>query len=659
MREVPISHFTCDDQVRMKAIGTNRFQLEVSADGGGIRLHPSEAKVIDWTEYDYMHLNIHHESHDVLVIRLTFQDEAARSITVHFGVLPGVMTKLCLPLSALSGERLFLPRFPGVLQTVLRGDSSMDRTKIESFSLSTIPSTGKRTFEVSHMALSKNVPEFTYHHSPSVDKLGQMLGREWKTRTASEEEMKARTIEELQSYEALQADQAGFSSYGGWKGIGFESTGYFRTEYDGNRWWFVDPDGYALFSTGMDCVTPYDPMHITGMEHLIGPLPEREDEFGDAWGTSSYSYQVANMMRVFGNNWRQRWEELTEHRLKDWGFNTIGNWSDPSFIRRSSLPYVYPMDSFPTTKETIYRDFPDVFSEEYATNAEAFASQLKAMSDDRRLIGYFMRNEPHWAFVDGLNLTELMLRSPRSFASKRRFVEWIREKYTDVRSLNEAWGVSLADFDNLLSAPFMDSPHTAASKEDYAAFNRILIRRYVEVPSLCCKKAAPHHLNMGMRYAWVANDDILEGCEAFDVFSINCYQMKPDSDLINRISQKLNRPVMIGEFHFGAADSGLPAYGIRAVATQEERAQAYRYFLEQAAALPALIGVHYFQLNDQPALGRFDGENYQIGVVDVCLRPYELFVKAMKEAHSRMYLIRTGKLEPASECPEEIPKTGF
>lgn len=81
---------------------------------------------------------------------------------------------------------------------------------------------------------------------------------------------------------------------------------------------------------------------------------------------------------------------------------------------------------------------------------------------------------------------------------------------------------------------------------------------------------------------------------------------------------------MIGEFHFGAAGAGMLAYGIRAVATQEERGLAYRYYVEQAAAIPKLIGVHYFQLNDQPVLGRFVGENYQIGTVDVCQRPIKL-----------------------------------
>jgi hypothetical protein len=116
---------------------------------------------------------------------------------------------------------------------------------------------------------------------------------------------------------------------------------------------------------------------------------------------------------------------------------------------------------------------------------------------------------------------------------------------------------------------------------------------------------------------------------------------------------------MIGEFHFGAADVGMLAYGIRAVETQADRGLAYQYYVEQAASIPELIGVHYFQLNDQPVLGRFDGENYQIGVVDGCQQPYRPFTEAMARTHTRMYEVRTGKTAPLQHCPKEIPRTGF
>ncbi len=659
-RMLPMKNFICDEDVQRIAGVENEIHLKTSSNGGGVWL--DQFQDMDWIRFQYIYADVYHESHDVLVILFTFKDRSGRTVTVHYGVLPGVKTTICLPLQALSGNRLFLTRFPGVLQSVLRGDPFVERDSLVSFGLATIASTEQRNFTVSGLQLSMEPPKFQYEPVSYIDALGQWDGKSWSGKTSSEEEMRERLARELKANRTngVRSPEQ-WSKYGGWTELRFEATGYFRTEHDGERWWFVDPDGCAMFSTGIDGIRPYDPMYLAGMEHLLPELPEEHDrEFQDARGDSTFSFIVANLIRAFGaDDWKSCWYELTEHRLKQWGINTIGNWSDPSFILSSSLPYVYPMEQFPTTNQWVYRDFPDVFDPEYERNAERFAAQLIELRGDRRLVGYFMRNEPHWAFAEGLNLTERLLQHPEPLASKQKFLKWTQEKYGDIIRLNEAWQTRFTSFDDLLHCPSIDVAATAAVKEDFQAFHRILIRRYVEIPSIYCKKAAPYHLNLGMRYAWISSEDLFEGCEMFDVFSINCYQMKPDADLIEQISKRLNRPVMIGEYHFGAADVGLPAYGIRAVATQEERGQAYRYFLEQAAAIPDLIGVHYFQWNDQPVLGRFDGENYQIGVVDVCQRPYETFITAMKEANSRMYRVRTGEWEPFTDCPQEIPKTGF
>ncbi|QQZ61047.1 beta-galactosidase [Paenibacillus sonchi] len=645
--------------IRILTVAEDHFQMETASDGGGAALDISQYAPDIWNGYEYLTADIYHECHDVLVIIFKFQDTDGRAISVHYGVLPHVTTRLCFPLAALNGEKLFLERFPGVLQSVLRGDSFVDRSRIDGLSICTIPSVSARKFEVSGLRLTQSVPDFTYEPKPYVDGLGQLSWKEWQGKTRSAGEMASALHGELAQMRP-DADSNGLTSpFGGWKSLRFPATGFFRTEFDGSNWWFVDPDGYALFSAGMDCIGPSSEMQVTGMEHLLPVLPDREGPYKEAWSGHGYSPFIANLIRAFGESWREDWRELTERRLKAWGINTAGNWSDPDFIAGSKLPYVYPMQSFPSTNAVIYRDFPDVFSHEYEEKALEFARQLAAFKEDKRLVGYFMRNEPQWAFVDGLNLTEEMLRSPVPFVSKYRLIAWLEDKYASVGRWNAAWGTSFDSFQDLLDNEKAASGGNEARRNDCTLFNRLMIRRYTEIPARACREADPHHLNLGMRYAWISNEDLLEGCEAFDVFSINCYQLQPDRELIGRISKRLKRPVMIGEYHFGAADAGLPAYGIRAVATQQDRGLAYRYYVEQAAAIPELIGVHYFQLNDQTVLGRFDGENYQIGVVDVCQRPYQAFVEQMKMAHRNMYEVRTGRIDPFTQAPEEIPKTGF
>lgn len=652
-------HFVEKKDAMIQLDSETGMHVEVPRTGGVIRYDLSHHEPAIWYENQYLVADIYHENHDVLVLIFKFIQKDGKHLAVHFGILPQVKTRLCLPLQALNGEKLFLDRYPGVLQTVLRGDRSIDLDQISDFYIETIPSTTNRSYQISHVHLRKEEPEFLEEPVDYIDSFGQLNNKDWPAKIANTEELQERVTNELKQYEENPPTDDSISTFGGWKQKKFAATGYFRTEYDGENWWFVDPEGYVTFSVGINCMTPDSSTYTKGMKHLTSWLPEKETRYAAAWHGEHFDYGIANLIKVFGEDWYDQWARLQTHRLKDWKVNTIANWSQDEFIERSKIPYVYPMHSFPATKETIYRDFPDVYSPAYKKNAEKFAEQLKPLREDPFLIGYFLRNEPHWAFVDDLNITEAMLLHPYPFASKKKFIEELNEQYGTIASLNDAWETNFKDFSDLKDPEQMEVTKSEKQKNDFKAFNQKMIRRYVEIPAKKCKEVDPNHLNLGMRYAWISNEDLLAGCELFDVFSINSYAQKPDQAHIQMISQTLDMPVMIGEFHFGAADVGMLAYGIRATKTQKERGLAYRYYVEQGARIPELIGVHYFQFNDQPVLGRFDGENYQIGVVDGCQQPYAEFIEQMKQAHERVYAIRTGAQEPLHEPPKEIPKTGF
>jgi hypothetical protein len=91
------------------------------------------------------------------------------------------------------------------------------------------------------------------------------------------------------------------------------------------------------------------------------------------------------------------------------------------------------------------------------------------------------------------------------------------------------------------------------------------------------------------------------------------------------------------------------------VRDQAARGRAFRVYLENAAAHPACVGAHYFILYDQSALGRFDGENYNIGFLDVCHRPYEPLAQAARASHERLYDVATGQAAPFNDAPEYLP----
>ena len=86
------------------------------------------------------------------------------------------------------------------------------------------------------------------------------------------------------------------------------------------------------------------------------------------------------------------------------------------------------------------------------------------------------------------------------------------------------------------------------------------------------------------------------------------------------------------------------APGLVQAMNQAERGVAYSYYVEHAAEHPAIIGTHWYQWIDQPATGRRDGENYNIGWIDVTDRPYPELVAAAKATHAKLDDIHSGRI---------------
>jgi hypothetical protein len=210
-------------------------------------------------------------------------------------------------------------------------------------------------------------------------------------------------------------------------------------------------------------------------------------------------------------------------------------------------------------------------------------------------------------------------------------------------AINKAWELGLNKIEDLKTLVLKDYPSVKADS-DFYFFSTVMVKRYVDIPCNEVAKIDKNHLNLGMRYAWISSDLLYKAGERFDVFSINGYGYSPPPTAdIARIS---NKPVMIGEFHHGAVDRALPATGITGVISQDERAAAYRNYIEQGFARPELIGMHYFQWVDQPYYGRFDGYNYNIGVVTIQNLPYPELTEAMRITNERVYRVGSGLEAP-------------
>jgi hypothetical protein len=293
-----------------------------------------------------------------------------------------------------------------------------------------------------------------------------------------------------------------------------------------------------------------------------------------------------------------------------------------------------------------------VFHPEFSQTAEAFAAPLQDSADDPAFIGYFLMNEPTWGFARETPAAGMLFNTPACH-TRRALADFLRRRYASNANLAAAWGMP-ANLAQVAEGEW-SQPLTEAAQADLADFSAVMVEKFFGGLSTACRRVDPQHLNLGIRYYTIPPAWALQGMGYFDVFSMNCYKRRLPAGEMAQISALLNQPILIGEWHFGALDAGLPASGIGHVRNQAERGQAFRVYQEDAAAQPWCVGTHYFILYDQSAIGRFDGENYNIGFLDVCNRPYEALCRAARLTHERLYAVASGQAEPYAEEPHYLP----
>ena len=81
------------------------------------------------------------------------------------------------------------------------------------------------------------------------------------------------------------------------------------------------------------------------------------------------------------------------------------------------------------------------------------------------------------------------------------------------------------------------------------------------------------------------------------------------------------------------------------------RGTGFRYYTEQLAALPYVIGSHYFQYWDEPITGRFDMETAYNGFVNVADIASAPLVAAARATNARIYAVHAGVEAPFAVAP--------
>jgi hypothetical protein len=561
----------------------------------------------DWSEYNYLALEMKASSPQ----RFYVGPVAAGGLFPK-GVqpFPGARIRFCIPLdyfrklpvSAVDMAATYNKKRPlGMVNIHHTGVGEL--TGIDSLTFYMNTPVNNPTLEIFSVSLSKEDPgDKVLQEGYLVDAFGQWAVQEWPGKVKTQAELDAAWKAEETGLSPLFADA---SQYGGYAGEKQEATGFFRTGKVDGKWWFIDPEGHLFLSVGVDCMGPSTSTSTAGREYIFEGLR-------DTSGRADY-YKWNTEKRYGEGGVGEGWINTAIRRMQAWGLNTIANWSSGDIIASGRMPFVLSLPGLKLERGVM--GLPDIYDPQYAGEIDLSIGRMAdRYKDNHWLLGYFVGNEQPWPGQETILCDRILGGAERPF--KAALQAWLKEKG--------------------------DSP---GSKK---AFVYDTFDKFLALVNGTLKKHDPNHLNLGMRFGGETPDDLLAlAGKHFDVFSYNCYDLVPSNGFMDRVDRLTGLPVLIGEYHFGVPDRGMAA-GIVQVSSQEDRGIAYRFYNEQGYAHHSLIGAHWFQWIDQPNTGRMDGENYNIGLLDVTDRPYPEMVKAMQETHQRLYGIHSGTLPPTT-----------
>ncbi len=490
-----------------------------------------------------------------------------------------------------------------------KGGGGFDLARASSFHIFFVQDGSPRGFSVRRVTVSaggknavKTLDAATF--LPFVDRFGQFKHDDWPGKMHDEKDLeKSRRAEEAWLAAHRESPIPGADKWGGWaEGPQLKATGFFRTEKVNGKWWLVDPDGRLFFSHGVDCVRIGGETGIGFREKYFEWVPDKDDP-------------------VFGRFlWTNKWP------------GAHGFYKDPAH-----LPYACFSFAQANARRKYGEKWRELVRERAHERIRAWGLNTIANWSDSSI--YLMDRTPYTLCL-GTGGTPRLANSSGWWGAlpdpfNPEFEKTFRSRARDAaKSMkNDPWCVGVF-VDNELS--WNKEPRMAEVAEKYFSTIRAVL-----------KDELPNHLYLGCRIAWGTEVIYRAAARHCDVVSVNIYSRRPNRDLP---AGAVDKPMINGEFHFGALDRGMFHTGLVATRSQQERAKCYRDYVNACLDHPRFVGTHWFQWQDQPLTGRSDGENYQIGFVTITDAPYPELVEAARDVAKGMYRRRWGKAETATKA---------
>eukprot|EP00471_Norrisiella_sphaerica_P013660 CAMPEP_0184503500 /NCGR_PEP_ID=MMETSP0113_2-20130426/51894_1 /TAXON_ID=91329 /ORGANISM="Norrisiella sphaerica, Strain BC52" /LENGTH=452 /DNA_ID=CAMNT_0026893003 /DNA_START=298 /DNA_END=1656 /DNA_ORIENTATION=+ len=393
------------------------------------------------------------------------------------------------------------------------------------------------------------------------------------------------------------------SKYGGFKARKVApGSGFFQIMEKANQFFFVDPDGYAFYSFGMNSV--------------------RRD-FIEA--------RKKTFMAKFGSD--RGWAEECTKLLRSIGVNFLGPWSDDTLLASASspIPYTKMLNVAAAFGKTLgytkpgsgHVDFKEHCIPVFHPDFEAFAMRhvrevIGDAGSDSYCVGFFSDNELPWR----RDILKCYLKLDQKDPGFLEAVRWMRENNVEMDMCK----------DTEVNMRFLG--HVA--------------EKYFRVCREAIKQAAPNHLYLGARFHGQAKKHL----ELFkvagnyvDVVSVNWYdtwdpRSKPEwTDMWTTASGK---PFMITEFYAKGMDSKLPnkAGAGWVVKTQKERGLFFEHFVLGLMEHRGCVGFQWFKfMDDYPKNEQLAKTRSNKGILNADYETYNELTEAMGNINNQGYAL--------------------
>jgi hypothetical protein len=393
------------------------------------------------------------------------------------------------------------------------------------------------------------------------------------------------------------------------------ASGFYGVHGTCGAWTLVAPDGAPFVSVGVNSITAHGTRNAA---------------------TGAYAYHDAILAR-YGSD--EAWGRATGPRLRGWGFNTAGGWSQAELLA-DELAVTAVLYLGGGDWQT--GDVADWFDPGWEAHVRARVEQVVTpWVGDPRVLGWFLDNEMRWGpdWRGPQSLLALYLALPADAPGKAVAVDALL-------AVDPAAG---ARAELLARTSWGELPAAAVTR-----FLEQAAERYFATATAILRARDPDHLVLGNRdVSYMTRAEVWQAAARHvDVLSVNYYVYKEGvGELALNLSggvdpagwlraqhELTGKPLLISEFGFRAADSLLPNSWppvYPTLATQADRADAYDAYVTGARGVPWIVGTHWFEWADQPAEGRFDGEDNNWGLVNEADDPYTVLVERMTAVNAR------------------------